>query len=121
MALQKKPQHADPDYWQSVIDSWRLTRLSVSRFCRNHDLKPHQFRYWQYRLAPATKKKSSSSSKAQLAFTEIKVPLSTTLIDTPTILTPFELITPSGYRLKLNADFDEPLLIRVLTLLEALP
>jgi hypothetical protein len=41
------------DYWSSHIERWQESGLSQSDYCRENDLKDHQFVYWKKRIIQA--------------------------------------------------------------------
>lgn len=51
-------------YWEPHISAWRTSGQSATEYCQSHELNVHQFRYWQYQIAPKTKRGSSKSIKA---------------------------------------------------------
>ena len=38
------------EYWNSHIERWQESGLSQSDYCREHELKDHQFVYWKKRM-----------------------------------------------------------------------
>ena len=36
-----------PNYWVKHIEAWKTTGLSQAKYCREHQLKPHQFSYYK--------------------------------------------------------------------------
>ena len=41
-------------YWNTHITDWQTSRLSQTEYCRQHELRFHQFVYWRRRFAPQT-------------------------------------------------------------------
>jgi len=39
-------------YWNTHITDWQTSRLSQTEYCRQHELRFHQFVYWRRRFAP---------------------------------------------------------------------
>ena len=42
--------------WLKHVTDWEKKGASANQYCRENDLCIHQFKYWQYRFAPHTKK-----------------------------------------------------------------
>jgi hypothetical protein len=53
-------------FWKAHIDAWKVGRLKQSRYCRDHQLKLHQFIYW--------KKKFSQPIESPVSLVEISLP-----------------------------------------------
>lgn len=47
--------------WAIHIDTWKKSGLTQAAYCNKHDLKPHQFWYWNRRLKTDNKPKKKSS------------------------------------------------------------
>lgn len=52
------------DHWRQHIDDWRHSGLSQQAFCRNQDLKYHQFHYWRKKLSRTSHQEAPSRSSA---------------------------------------------------------
>ena len=40
------------DFWQDHITAWQGSGLSQSAYCKQHEIKFHNFAYWRNRLSP---------------------------------------------------------------------
>jgi hypothetical protein len=40
-------------YWLAHIDAWRGSGLSQTQYCKQQDIKLHNFVYWRKRLRPS--------------------------------------------------------------------
>lgn len=47
----KAKQSTLPVYWENHLKSWNETNLSQARYCKEHQLKVHQFGYYKRRQA----------------------------------------------------------------------
>lgn len=67
MAEANKPSSSGNEkieYWRVHIEGWKLSPLSIPRYCEQHGLPLYQFRYWRRRLI--------ESKKNNPAFIEVK-------------------------------------------------
>jgi hypothetical protein len=39
-------------FWQDHITAWQGSRLSQTAYCKQHEIKFHNFAYWRNRLSP---------------------------------------------------------------------
>ena len=42
--------HPKRSFWEHHIGRWQPSDLSQREYCRQNDLKPHQFYYWRRRI-----------------------------------------------------------------------
>ncbi|RNL58821.1 IS66 family insertion sequence element accessory protein TnpA [Zhongshania marina] len=40
-------------FWQDHITAWQGSSLSQTAYCKQHEIKLHNFAYWRNRLSPA--------------------------------------------------------------------
>ncbi|WP_435808097.1 IS66 family insertion sequence element accessory protein TnpA, partial [Zhongshania aliphaticivorans] len=40
-------------FWQDHITAWQGSGLSQAAYCKQHEIKFHNFAYWRNRLSPA--------------------------------------------------------------------
>lgn len=121
MAWRIQPPDLSQDkatYWQSVLENWKSSCLSINKFCQTYNLKVNQFRYWQQRLTDTSKQQKMNPTDSDLTFTPVNVEL-VTASNPAAPSVPLELITPKGYCLKIFSDFDEKSLTQVLRILGA--
>jgi len=50
--MAKETRAAKRAHWEGVLAQWRESGLSKAAFCREHEIRPRQFRYWFEHLAP---------------------------------------------------------------------
>ncbi|MEQ6389265.1 IS66 family insertion sequence element accessory protein TnpB [Bacillaceae bacterium S4-13-58] len=51
--------------WKSRVESWKQSGLSVSKWCKEHDLKDYQMHYWIKKFDPEMKRGKRQSSNTQ--------------------------------------------------------
>ncbi len=51
-----------PNYWIKHIEAWKMTGLRQAQYCRDHQLKPHQFSYFKCQLIKYEKLSSAHRS-----------------------------------------------------------
>ena len=87
-------------FWQDHITAWQCSGLSQAAYCKQHEIKFHNFAYWRNRLSPA---KSPSAKLMKLG----GMPASSRII----------MNLPLGVRLELSASDLPVVLPAVLQLL----
>jgi len=97
------------EYWSSHIERWQESGLSQSDYCREHDLKDHQFIYWKKRIV-RTETASKFVSLNLRSFTE-KQPLQPGC--------PLRVVVPNGLKVEVEAGFDPHLLGQLIVALRA--
>ncbi len=102
-------------YWKNQISAWRKSGLSVKKYCQQASIAPSQFKYWQYQLAPETKRIPKGSSPT-MPFVELKSPSETQQRPLAAISAPEKLTisTPCGYRIEVDSPSMAILLLRQL-------
>tara|TARA_R110001592_G_scaffold260403_1_gene524906 strand:- start:592 stop:891 length:300 start_codon:yes stop_codon:yes gene_type:complete len=40
-------------FWQDHVTAWQGSGLSQAAYCKQHEIKLHNFTYWRIRLSPA--------------------------------------------------------------------
>ena len=81
--------------WEARIKSWQNSDLSQTAYCREHELKLHQFIYWKKRV----QHKNGDIAFIPLRFSQ----------NLPTVVNPsrIHLTTPNGYKLELSGAIDQ--------------
>jgi hypothetical protein len=41
------------EFWQDHVTAWLSSGLSQAAYCKQHEIKFHNFAYWRNRLSPA--------------------------------------------------------------------
>ena len=58
MTIKREAEHAEKEaFWKPHIDAWQSSQFNATDYCQQHNLNSSQFKYWQYQLAPHTKKR----------------------------------------------------------------
>lgn len=100
MNERQQQQRKEKEYfWRPHVLAWKDSGLSATRYCAERSISVIQFRYWQYQLAPSTKRAAVPAQET--SFTE--VPTNHSLLQS---LPYIELHTPNGYYLKFSADIN---------------
>ena len=95
-------------FWKEHIDRWQQDSMSQAAYCRQYELKQHQFTYWKKRL-----------SQIDSAITFVPLQLAHRL---PTAATKpgFNLYTPNGFRIEVAVGFDPATLKQLISAVQSL-
>jgi transposase-like protein len=55
-------REAKADKWRGIVERHKQSGLSINEFCKQEEIKRHQFFYWQRRLASKGVKRADGSS-----------------------------------------------------------
>lgn len=103
-------------HWQRHITNWKTSQLNASNYCREHKLNHDQFKYWQYQLAPETKK---SPAKQATTFCEVEMANDATLIEKrPWLSDYFEVYIDKNLILRIPLTVESQQLKTLLTCLD---
>lgn len=119
MSKHNEREHATKRaFWQQHMETWQASQLKATEYCREQSLSIQQFKYWQYRLVPQTKKTELNTASSEF----IEVNLST-MPD----MSPAEnhsesrdnliIESPHGYRVNIPLSSPQSTLVKVLTAL----
>ena len=108
---QSHQDEVDPEqrrqFWKGHIERWQQDTISQLAYCRQYNLKPHQFTYWKKRFAQAD---------GSVAFVPLQ--LSEPISKIPRM--GFSIFTPNGYRIEVAAGFDPPALKQLINVVQSL-
>jgi len=90
------------DYWNHHIERWQESGLSQSDYCREHDLKDHQFVYWKKRII--------QREETAVKFVSLDSNLFTTKQSMQGTGCPLRVFVSNGLKIEVNAGFDPNLL-----------
>ena len=98
------PEELDPrakrEFWKNHIQSWQQSGLTQIDYCRQNNLKNHQWCYWHRKIL----KPSDTDVKfIPLSFSPGKISPSN-----------INVVTPNGYRIEFDHGFDVSKLCRLL-------
>ena len=62
MRSQMESKLTIPTYWVKHIEAWQTTGLSQAKYCREHQLKPHQLSYYKCQFIKQKKLSSAQES-----------------------------------------------------------
>ncbi len=94
-------------FWKEHIERWQQDSISQLAYCRQFNLKPHQFTYWKKRFAQNGT--SMNFVPLQLSAPNAKIPR-----------TRFSLFTPNGYKIEVAAGFDPSALKQLINVVQLL-
>jgi hypothetical protein len=90
------PEEIDPrakrNFWEEHIRAWQAGDDSQAEYCRQNNLKMHQWWYWRRRI--------SHTSDSEITF----VPLN--FSSGKLYRTGVNIVTPNGYRIEVDHGFD---------------
>ncbi len=99
----------DDVYWQTHIDNYLSSSLSVKTYCKQHNLVPHHFRYRYYRHRQNKQTLSSTSPTIKSEFVPITVNV--------TQPTTFKITLPNGIHCAVSTPIDTTALKQLLGVL----
>jgi hypothetical protein len=94
--------------WQEHIERWQHSGLSQVAYCREYELKPHQFTYWKNRIVGT----DTGLSFVPLRFSQ-NLPMAVAA-------STFNLFTPNGYRIEVGTGFDPLTLKQLISAVQSL-
>jgi len=101
--------------WTPIVAEWRTSDLSVAEFCRRKGLSQWTFRYWRKKAeakgAGRLRRASTPPPATRVSF------VSARLVEAGP--TPIEVALSGGRSLRVRGDFDEAVLRKLVTTLEA--
>ena len=97
--------------WRKHLECWRSSGLTQIAYCRQHDLKVHQFTYWKKRLA---------QTDVAVTFVPVNLPSGARMasVDRDTSL---RIIVDGDLQIEIRSDFDPQLLRRLIATLRSRP
>ena len=79
-------------FWEDHIQTWQQSGLAQIAYCRENNLKNHQWWYWRKRISHPTE---TDVSFVPLRFSSSKISRSG-----------ISVVTPNGYRIEIDDGFD---------------
>jgi hypothetical protein len=107
-ALREKRRH-----WKAHIDAWKASGLKQSQYCRQHDLKLHQFVYWRRKYHPAC-------TTAPVSLVRVELPGQAFYRPVPSPVSPLRVIVGADRRIEVERGFDPVVLKQLIQALERL-
>ena len=98
-------------FWKQQLESWRSSGMTQKAYCRQHELKEHQFVYWKKRFV---------QTDAGITFVPLKIRPS---MPTPSAMhsSVLRLFVKGDLQIEIGPDFDPQLLRRLITALRSVP
>ena len=93
-------------FWEDHIQAWQQSGLAQVEYCRENNLKNHQWWYWRKRI--------SHPSDTDVSFVPLR--FSSSKISRPGI----SVVTPNGYRIEIDDGFDFSKLRQLITTVRGL-
>lgn len=97
--------------WKKHLENWRSSGMTQTAYCRQHDLKDHQFTYWKKRLV-------HTDSAVTFAPVKIRRTLSSSPAMNPSTL---RLNLARDLQIEIRPGFDPQHLRLLITTLRSLP
>jgi hypothetical protein len=101
--------------WARRIEAWRRSGEKQAFYCRRHGLKRDQFVYWKRRLEELVE---AATNTPAIELVEVPWRRTTSGANGLTAASGI-VVVAAGWRVELEADFDEEALRRVLGVLQA--
>ena len=105
--------------WVELERAWRKSGLTAKLYCEQTGIRLSDLRRWSYRFSKDktnhTKECASVLEKSTLGFIPLQLQNSPS---TTAKSNPIDLLIGTHYRLQIDQDFDEGLLLRLLSALE---
>jgi hypothetical protein len=114
MATEKRVvrEKASPEVWRERVERWKASGLQAKEFAAAENLSPRSLSWWQWQLqrrseVPATKKRTRRAKKraASMSFVPVVVRAAEAA--------PMEIVLPGEIRVRIDVDFDEATLLRL--------
>ena len=120
-ARQLAERKAKAQHWQTHLDAWRQSGLPATKYCKQAGISVHQFKYWQYRLTPDSKRQQSQPKaypeSPQTSFKDI-TPILPQSQPSQIMSSPLILEIATRYRLHVRPNFDPETLKQLLNYLQ---
>ena len=100
------------DYWQGVLSQQQESGLTVAAFCRERNISHGSFYQWRNKLQP----QQPTDTKQNHLLVPIKLVSSTA---TKTQQSSIQILTPSGYSLRIDAQLPATDVALLLTAIES--
>ena len=107
--------------WRDVLARWADSGLTQSAFCRQQELSRASFGWWKRELARRdAEARPSTTGQAALSFIPLQVKAASAAIDSRRCAR-IEVVLGGHRRVRVDGDFDEGVLTKVVRVLEAIP
>ena len=94
--------------WKTHIERWKQSGQKQIAYCREYELKPHQFTYWKKRFG----RTNTDISFVPLRFSR-NLPVAVTG-------STFNLFTQNGFKIEVGAGFDPAALKQLISVVQSL-
>jgi hypothetical protein len=95
-------------HWQTHIERWQRSGLNQIAYCKQNNLKVHQFTYWKKRI---------QHKDRDIAFVPLRFAQNLPAVVNPSRI---QLTTPNGYKLELCGAFDQTIVRQLLNTVRSL-
>jgi hypothetical protein len=101
------------DTWAKRVERWRESGLTANEFAAETGLKAGTLTYWKWKL-----KSDGAPKQAERRIRAIREPAASEFVEVavgaPSIASHYEVVSPTGWRVRVPADFDAESLERLL-------
>jgi hypothetical protein len=106
---QAKSNKEQRQFWQMVVETWRDSGMSISKFCKAEGLSEGTFYNWRKRLSGRHASQNEQADSSSSAFIEVAMPRSNRAA--------LELVLCSGNTLRISSGADNKTLSDVISVL----
>jgi hypothetical protein len=100
--------------WAKRVERWRASGLTAAEFARRLGVSEKSLRWWKWQLGQPHDVAPRQAQKAKPPASPLTFVEMTAAVQRE----PFEVVLASGTRVRLPADFDATVLVRLLDVLE---
>ena len=101
-------QRHDERFWRERVEKWDASGLSARDFATREGVRPERLFFWKRRL-----RASSAMAVAGVSFAKVSVKT----VAAESAADPLEVVTRTGYVIRVRPRFDETTLLRLVTVL----
>jgi hypothetical protein len=114
MQAQSRSEELDKkrSFWRQHIEDWRSSGLTQIAYCRQHELRSHQFTYWKKRFV---------QTGTGITFVPLKIRSTVQTAFGQGSLSMLRLTVGRDFQIEIGPDFDSHLLRRLITTLRTVP
>ena len=117
MASSKRAARAE--YWQSMVDRFDASGLSVNEFCSRYQISAQSFYQWRRKLRPKRSITNSSTTPPELLPVRIVPSRAATRHSDAADRNHVQIVTPSGFLIRVSATVPASQLAELMSAIES--